>query len=657
MQSQDIQINPVQAMDDSLIVSKGTFKLDEKWFTLRSLLHDNIIPKPDLALELGKIFSLMKAEEEAVAREVHATHARIVSESEPEPTQRRQSGIAFRDSFIVSKKRNWIIGQGVPDEEKLILEWDADVVIKDEPGKIYYGNEVESYGLMFLSQVSSSVLTDTSVIDLSSPKPYYNLPPRTVSPVPVAIVASRVVGSPSSTTMIKMKQSTSTSPSKSGIQSQVTLSGPVPQLMAPDHSSSGPVLHEMTFDQIRSDLTPNRQEMTKTIRHKKEIEFSIQYSLEEFLSWNFYSINSLEKFLFLINGSCEENNNDQAANESSQQDEFINLSVPDTSHCEYRRPRTVRRQWLILPSIESNADEIQLVRKDHKSGTRLKNHLARPVITKGYAQEEGTDFEESFALVARLEAVWIFVAYAAHKSFPIYQMEVKTEFLNGPLKEEQAPRAWYDELSNFLMSKGFSKAFSDVEHAECIDTRKSTSGGIQFLGDKLVSDVKETFCQCTYLQQWHTLPEDRFLYLVRRNWYEMFDPDRTGGSDNGPHRKENYTSRAFSLANRNEKSFSALSYSNKNIQSLSFMTIGLAVIYDCNPAFQMRKMSSKRQLFQTTGPSVKTMFLSAEKSVFYLVYLSVRYSNHMEKEISLSFMYASVVIPGNVLSEDCLECE
>ncbi|GJS97735.1 retrovirus-related pol polyprotein from transposon TNT 1-94 [Tanacetum coccineum] len=55
---------------------------------------------------------------------------------------------------------------------------------------------------------------------------------------------------------------------------------------------------------------------------------------------------------------------------------------------------------------------------------------------KGYAQEEGIDFEESFAPVARLEAVWIFVAYAAHKSFPIYQMDVKTEFLNGPLKEE-----------------------------------------------------------------------------------------------------------------------------------------------------------------------------------------------------------------------------
>nr|GEZ65125.1 retrovirus-related Pol polyprotein from transposon TNT 1-94 [Tanacetum cinerariifolium] len=86
---------------------------------------------------------------------------------------------------------------------------------------------------------------------------------------------------------------------------------------------------------------------------------------------------------------------------------------------------------------------------------------------------EGIDFEESFAPVARLEAIIIFVAYAAHKNFLIYQMDVKTAFLSGPLKEEvfvcqsndfvdpdfpnhvyrlkkaldglkQDPRAWYD---------------------------------------------------------------------------------------------------------------------------------------------------------------------------------------------------------------------
>ncbi|GJT22650.1 putative ribonuclease H-like domain-containing protein [Tanacetum coccineum] len=87
------------------------------------------------------------------------------------------------------------------------------------------------------------------------------------------------------------------------------------------------------------------------------------------------------------------------------------------------------------------------------------------------------------APVACLEAVRIFVAYATHKSFPIYQMDVKMTFINGPLKEEQAPRAWYDELSTFLMSKGFTK---DVDHVGCLDTRKSTYEGIQFLGEKLV---------------------------------------------------------------------------------------------------------------------------------------------------------------------------
>ncbi|GKF36824.1 gag-pol polyprotein [Tanacetum coccineum] len=58
------------------------------------------------------------------------------------------------------------------------------------------------------------------------------------------------------------------------------------------------------------------------------------------------------------------------------------------------------------------------------------------LVAKGYAQKEGIDFEESLAPVARLEAVWLFIAYAAHKSFTVYQMDVKTTFLYGPLKEK-----------------------------------------------------------------------------------------------------------------------------------------------------------------------------------------------------------------------------
>ncbi|GJS92331.1 retrovirus-related pol polyprotein from transposon TNT 1-94 [Tanacetum coccineum] len=69
---------------------------------------------------------------------------------------------------------------------------------------------------------------------------------------------------------------------------------------------------------------------------------------------------------------------------------------------------------------------------DENTIIRNKSHL----VAKGYGQEEGIDFEESFAPVARLEAVRIFMAYAEHKNFHIYQMDVKTTFLNGPLKEE-----------------------------------------------------------------------------------------------------------------------------------------------------------------------------------------------------------------------------
>ncbi|GJT99738.1 integrase, catalytic region, zinc finger, CCHC-type containing protein [Tanacetum coccineum] len=58
------------------------------------------------------------------------------------------------------------------------------------------------------------------------------------------------------------------------------------------------------------------------------------------------------------------------------------------------------------------------------------------LVAKGYKQKEGIDFEESFAPVAHLEAVRMFVAYAAHKNFTIFQMDIKSAFLNGPLKEE-----------------------------------------------------------------------------------------------------------------------------------------------------------------------------------------------------------------------------
>nr|GFC15829.1 integrase, catalytic region, zinc finger, CCHC-type, peptidase aspartic, catalytic [Tanacetum cinerariifolium] len=80
--------------------------------------------------------------------------------------------------------------------------------------------------------------------------------------------------------------------------------------------------------------------------------------------------------------------------------------------------------------IESMQEEIQQF--DRLDVSEL---VDRP-LSKGYAQKEGVDFEESFAPVARLEAVRLFIAHVAHKSFTVYQMDVKTAFLYGPLKEE-----------------------------------------------------------------------------------------------------------------------------------------------------------------------------------------------------------------------------
>jgi hypothetical protein len=58
------------------------------------------------------------------------------------------------------------------------------------------------------------------------------------------------------------------------------------------------------------------------------------------------------------------------------------------------------------------------------------------LVAKGYAQVAGLDFEETFAPMARLESIRILLAYAAYHSFRLFQMDVKSAFLNGPIKEE-----------------------------------------------------------------------------------------------------------------------------------------------------------------------------------------------------------------------------
>ncbi|GJZ22714.1 retrovirus-related pol polyprotein from transposon TNT 1-94, partial [Tanacetum coccineum] len=132
---------------------------------------------------------------------------------------------------------------------------------------------------------------------------------------------------------------------------------------------------------------------------------------------------------FFTTGTSSVNKSSSLTNNSKQQDTRPTTNIQSST--EPTTPTNVNAK-------ENNDNQEEDAQQDE-----FINHLCTPVreiaessSPKGYAQEEGIDFEESFALVARLKAVWIFVAYAAHKSFPVYQMDVKTTFPNGPLIEE-----------------------------------------------------------------------------------------------------------------------------------------------------------------------------------------------------------------------------
>jgi hypothetical protein len=72
--------------------------------------------------------------------------------------------------------------------------------------------------------------------------------------------------------------------------------------------------------------------------------------------------------------------------------------------------------------------------KQDKHGVVIRNKAQ--LVAKGYAQVAGLDFEETFAPVARLESIRVLLAYVTHHSFKLFQMDVKSAFLNGPIKEE-----------------------------------------------------------------------------------------------------------------------------------------------------------------------------------------------------------------------------
>ncbi|GJT37196.1 putative ribonuclease H-like domain-containing protein [Tanacetum coccineum] len=126
--------------------------------------------------------------------------------------------------------------------------------------------------------------------------------------------------------------------------------------------------------------------------------------------------------------------------------------------------------------------------KKDERGIVIKNKAR--LVAQGYTQEEGIDYDEVFAPVAKIEAIRLFLAYASFKDFVVYQMDVKSAFLYGKIEEEvyvcqppgfedpdfpdrvykvekalyglhQAPRAWYETLSTYLLDNGFQRGKID----------------------------------------------------------------------------------------------------------------------------------------------------------------------------------------------------
>ncbi|GJT13706.1 putative ribonuclease H-like domain-containing protein [Tanacetum coccineum] len=148
--------------------------------------------------------------------------------------------------------------------------------------------------------------------------------------------------------------------------------------------------------------------------------------------------------------------------------------------------------------------------------------MTKNLEEQGYTQEKGIDYDEFFALVARIEAIRLFLAYALFKDFVVYQMDVKSAFLYGKIKEEvhvcqplgfkdpdfpnrvykvekalyglhQAPRAWYETLSTYLLDNGFQRGKIDKNLFIRRDKVKQKNDGIFISKDKYVTEILQKF--------------------------------------------------------------------------------------------------------------------------------------------------------------------
>ncbi|GJY09433.1 retrovirus-related pol polyprotein from transposon TNT 1-94 [Tanacetum coccineum] len=278
--------------------------------------------------------------------------------------------------------------------------------------------------------------------------------------------------------------------------------------MAPVHSSPGPTLNLLMPGPISSGLVPNPAPAIPYVPPtNKELELLFQPMFDEYFTppnapSGSHLTSSLDHQSSSVHhGVVAEQSFKVNPFVAADPEPFVNVFAPDSnSEASSSGSAVTEDYWfqamqdeikeLVPPpdcAIIIALKWVYKVKLD-EYGDVLKNKTR--LVAKGYRQKKGLDFEESFASVARLEAIRIFLANAASKNMTVYQIDVKTAFLNDELKEEvyvsqpkgfidpdrphhvyrlkkalyglkQAPRAWYDTLSKFLLAQGFSKGVVD----------------------------------------------------------------------------------------------------------------------------------------------------------------------------------------------------
>nr|GEY67946.1 retrovirus-related Pol polyprotein from transposon TNT 1-94 [Tanacetum cinerariifolium] len=275
--------------------------------------------------------------------------------------------------------------------------------------------------------------------------------------------------------------------------------------MASEQSSSGPALHEMTLATISSGLVPKPTSSTPFVPPVDPPVPKVIAPIDEVVALELAGSTETQPPV-IPNDVEEENHGIEVAHMGN--DPLFGMPIPDVAsdqsssmvsshtivHPDHQIPQHNSKYTKDHP-LDNIIDKVIVITlkwiykvKLDELGEILKNKAR--LAAHGYRQGEGIDFEESFASVARLKTIRVFRAYAAHKNMVVYQMDVKTAFLNGNLQEEvyvsqpdgfvdpdnpnhvyklkkalyglkQALRAWYDMLSSFLLSQDLSKGSVD----------------------------------------------------------------------------------------------------------------------------------------------------------------------------------------------------